>query len=315
MSQPTAIERLNADLHRRRQKADADKLALEATRQNRDEPASGHVQDDAFAAALARFSEAGQKTAAMRAAVEAYSADKEQSLVCAKHDFERRIDWNRSTAASVQSGTPELVYAECPGCATERRMVESSAWLVRCGVPEILRHASFETFICETPEDTQNLKHAREFAAQRMGILVIEGTVGNGKSMLAAAIMRAIGSGLFRTQKRLLADHRQTYNHENHAENIMRRAMFTKGVFVLDELKEPDGGRDEMPLIDEILSERHGNRRKVIITTNLLYERVKELLGERLSDRLKDGGFKRLIFSGSSRRERMKGKYFSEMPV
>lgn len=148
----------------------------------------------------------------------------------------------------------------------------------------------------------------KSFCKIRRGFLILLGRFGTGKSHLATAALRYFGRGWFTKQSSLLFALRATY-HDKAAFNPIERAQAAR-LFILDDIGSSAGGRDEQPMIHEILDYRHGERLPTILTSNLSYEKPTSVLGERLGDRLKESTFRVLVFNGSSHRTQARQSYF-----
>lgn len=240
---------------------------------------------------------------------------------CERHEHVRPVDVDLSVAKSWQDrGEMSYVHAPCPGCAAEDALRVKSEFLRRAGVEdENVTHATFDNFILveaegSTAKAEKNLASARAFAAKGRGFLVMLGPVGTGKSHLSVAVMREMhDSGKvktmrFITQARLLAKLRETYR-DPRAQNIVE-ACKTCGLLVLDEVGLSSGGRDELPMLHELLDHRHGMRKPTILTGNAASDtEFNEQVGARMADRLDQSGFKKLWFTGESMRRRFRKEY------
>ena len=136
------------------------------------------------------------------------------------------------------------------------------------------------------------------------------GGFGTGKSHLGAAALRKFGRGWFIKQSSLLFALRATYK-DKAAFDPIERAQ-TARLLVLDDVGISSGGRDELPLLHEILDYRHGERLPTIITSNLPIEGLSSVIGERMADRLRESAFRVLKFSGASNRRDARQRYFGE---
>jgi len=83
------------------------------------------------------------------------------------------------------------------------------------------------------------------------------------------------------------------------------------GLLVIDEMGVSSGGRDEFPMLHEVLDYRHGERKPTILTGNLSWDELKDVIGARLSDRLKESASAILSFSGQSYRSQARTRYFA----
>ena len=131
---------------------------------------------------------------------------------------------------------------------------------------------------------------------------------GTGKSHLSAAALRQIGGGWFVKQSSLLFALRATYR-DKAARDPIERAQSAR-LLVLDDVGISSGGRDELPLLHEILDHRHGEKLPTIMTSNLPLEGLSAVIGDRMSDRLRESAFRVLNFTGTSNRRGARQRYF-----
>jgi len=233
-----------------------------------------------------------------------------QTSACDLHGTVTECDLDASRRESFRREEMVALFAACPACVADERVRAQSKQLVEHGVPLILAHASFDNFICRTPEDERILADAREFALRPSprGFMLMYGPVGNGKSHLAVAVARAMSVRCrFITHNGLLKKLRDTYRSDR-AEDIVESCKRVR-LLILDEIGLSAGGRDELPMLHEILGERHNSRKPTVLTSNLARADIEATLGERMSDRLKESGFKLLNFNGESMRRLAKDKY------
>jgi DNA replication protein DnaC len=200
---------------------------------------------------------------------------------------------------------PDAFYGTCPVCKAKReqRKLELS------GTPPALFHCSFENWKPADGQEEQHLKDVREFAESvNRGFLILLGPVGIGKTHLAVSALRRMGQGVFVKQSSLLAQLRATYSDRN-AKNPVPRCQ-AANILVLDEMGVSSGGKDEFPMIHEILDHRYNHLTPTIITSNLTWDELRAELGERLADRLREAAWKVLVFAGQSRRPTRRDDYF-----
>lgn len=205
--------------------------------------------------------------------------------------------------------TPVPVYAPCCACEARRVFDKQTEWLVTKGVPPVVAHASFDNFMPETPDETASLEAARLYAENPSGFIGFFGrNFGCGKTHLAVAIMRSARRGFFVTQAALLANERARY--ENNAlDNLVQRATHT-ALLVVDEIGMSVGGRDELPMLHKIFDHRYGYKLPVVMTGNQgTRAEIAAVIGERMMDRLSEGGRSVKWFTGRSRRADRKAIY------
>ncbi len=201
----------------------------------------------------------------------------------------------------------KAVYVPCPACEDARKFAEQNRILHRAGVPSNLLHATLDNWQPEDETETLQLADVREFARSRKGFLVMLGDVGTGKTHLAVGVMRAFKRPLLYRQNALLRALRETYGNPDAADPIATSQ--DADLFVLDEIGVSSGGRDEYPMIHEILDHRFAEFKPTIITGNGTVEMFREILGERLVDRVRQAAFRLLTFGGNSRRPGLRHSY------
>ncbi|WP_272941129.1 ATP-binding protein [Chthoniobacter flavus] len=110
------------------------------------------------------------------------------------------------------------------------------------------------------------------------------GRSGAGKGYLATAALKWNGSGIFLKHPDMLMDLRASYDAGRTQELITRWQDCE--MLVLDEFGLSGGGRDEEPMLYQVLADRYDHRRPTIITSNLEIGALREVLGFRLLNRL-----------------------------
>jgi len=238
-----------------------------------------------------------------------WAAGQPQEARCERHGVQRRLDEDASLRRSWADREMRLAHEPCAKCAAEDAIRARSDELRLAGVlDENVLHARFDNFQCRTATDESNLAAARRFAERLRGFIVMLGPVGTGKTHLAVAIMRAVAArSRFTTHGRLLRALRETYR-DDRAEDPVR-AFSAVRLFVLDEVGMSAGGRDELPLVHDILSARHEARKPTVLTTNLDEDGFRAAVGERMHDRLSQSGVAKLWFAGESMRSRFRKDY------
>lgn len=271
------------------------------------------VTDEILNAALARLTEAAEQAKQFRRDLETWAAGQPQTVACSKHPHViQRIDFDRSSARSWehrQNGGDgfRLVYTDCPECVRDAATTKAKSWMHAAGVPSIIEAASFDTFVSENEQDRMALATARAFHEAGKGFLVMTGNPGDGKSFLAAAILRAFGRGVFRSHNDLLIQLRAGYG-DPKAVDVLELCRDAR-LFVLDEIGLSTGGRDDLPMLHHILDHRHSEKLPTVITSNLTLENVKRTLGDRMAERFRQSLFRHVEFTGPSHRSRMRADY------
>jgi DNA replication protein DnaC len=258
-------------------------------------------------AITARWEKEADALAARRKEWRAW-ADGQPLPRCARHATECEVDEEASLRASYR-GDLAVVAKACPACKGEEREAAMRARLVRCGVPANLAHASFENWRPATTDDEKALATVRTFAERGRGFLCLMGKdYGIGKSHLAVAVMRERGGGRFITQNQLLLKLRATYR-DDKAEDIIEACKHVK-TLVIDEIGLSAGGRDELPMLHEILNFRGGAEGlRTVLTSNLEKVEFVAALGERMIDRFRETAHASVALKGRSHRGERRKEY------
>lgn len=226
-----------------------------------------------------------------------------KSLRCEKHGVAMPLDVAATRHQFETVLKLEAVYRPCPECME----IDQATWLRNAGVPEDLLYASLDNWKVRTPDDQIILGHVRTFARGHKGFLILLGNIGNGKSHLAVAVMRARRCGIFRGIDELMLQVSNRYDNSK-AVDIISKACRSR-LLVLDDMGVGTGRRDEWPTIHHILACRHANYLPTVLTSNLPAPAFKELLGDRLGDRLKQSAFQVLTLKGDSMRSQRRGTH------
>ena len=198
------------------------------------------------------------------------------------------------------------VYAPCPLC-------DQDILLRRAGAPSNMLHATIDNWIAEGETGRRQLEVVRSFASSRKGFLVLLGKVGTGKTHLAVGVMRAFKRPVLYRQNGFLRALRATYSDQNLPDPV--EVCQGADLFVLDEIGVSGGGRDEYPALHEILDHRHGEYKPTIITGNCDLDQLRSILGERLTDRIRQAAVAVVTLAGKSHRAGLQEKYLQGSAV
>ncbi|MEP6468056.1 MAG: ATP-binding protein [Parafilimonas sp.] len=218
-----------------------------------------------------------------------------QSEPCEFHpEHQRPIDFDLSCSLSRERGAFVAAYRTCEVCEGMENAAKQRRYWSRRGVPERVLEATFANFVLERPGDNpsdpfrkeKEVATARAWARRRGTFLLIYGTTGTGKGHLASACLKVQESGLWIEQVNMLADLRASYGTTT-TKDLVEKWQDCE-MLVLDEFGLSPGGRDEEPLLYQVLADRYDKRRPTIITSNLDRAALREAIGFRLLDRIRE---------------------------
>jgi DNA replication protein DnaC len=222
----------------------------------------------------------------------------------------------------------KVFKTRCPKCSldrdAERKQYEFKAAAVNrdekikrligeAGIPKRFALRRFDNYHAEIKEQSQALDIARYFAENfemfmsTGASLIFCGKPGTGKTHLAAAIANAVceqgRSAVFMSVLKATRKIKDTWRKNSEvSENQIYRGMVHPDLLILDEVGMQFGSESEKLILFEILNGRYENVKPTIVISNLLPTEISEFLGERVVDRLQEGGGSTVVFGWDSYR-------------
>jgi DNA replication protein DnaC len=246
--------------------------------------------------------------------------DDSKNQVCGKHG--EYID------EGVMVGD-RMIFRRCPACNREyhiaaqeakakaeaARKVELAKRLHESSlIPKRFKSCSFENFVASNEGQTKALATAKAYAdsweqmQERGAGLIFSGKAGTGKTHLACAIANAVIDlavpAKFTTVTNMMRAIKETYSKDSDdSESKVLQRLSDVPLLVMDEAGMDYGTDFNKTLLFEVLNSRYENVNPTIILTNLDATALKEYLGERVVDRMRDGGGKLVTFNWESQRK------------
>lgn len=229
------------------------------------------------------------------------------TAICEKHgiEFEKR-DFGRG------------YYGVCPECAREehdaKMLAEKAEWEQReiarnvqyradrisnSGLPSRFIGKTFADYVVKTPEQKSVLSTAKEYAQNKTGLnagrgLIITGTVGVGKTHLAAAIINEVITtenninAIYTTARDMIRHIRSAWKNTDIDEgDVIDRYAYAK-MLIIDEIGIQFGTESEMIQMFDVLDKRYSEQLPTVMISNLTPAELIGLLGERIIDRLRE---------------------------
>lgn len=246
---------------------------------------------------------------------------------CEKHgQFECRT---RHFSCSVVKIPPRP--SRCPGClneelirlqserirideASRKRNIESL--LDGLNIPARFESCSLENYEPVNDDAKRALKVCQAYAnrwperLKKGGGLVMCGKPGTGKNHLALAIARhAItehqSSAVFTTALKIAREYKSTWSKgSTRTEDDVIRYFTKPDLLIIDEVGVQFGSDAEKLIMFEIINTRYERMKPTILISNQTKEELAAFIGERVIDRMSDGGGCTLSFTWDSYRSK-----------
>jgi len=249
-----------------------------------------------------------------------------KNTICEKHgEYEQR------TRLSTGPVRIPAAPSQCPGCLQEklsslqlqrdrageearRRTIERLKEDLQ--IPERFSGCTFENYIPECDDAKRALKVCQAYASkwpdrlQRGGGLVMCGKPGTGKNHLALAIAKSVieshqSPAAFTTALKIAREYKSTWSKSSSRTEDEVIQQFTRpDLLIIDEIGVQFGSEAEKLIMFEIINTRYERMRPTILISNQSKDELSAFIGERVIDRMNDGGGCTLAFTWDSYRSK-----------
>jgi DNA replication protein DnaC len=245
-----------------------------------------------------------------------------------------KVDVRRITCAThgeyeshgVKLGSRVLNWSACRVCAAAKKIVDDAkdsqleaqqrqhqleVRMQMTGIPLRYRNKGFQAFLADTDAKEKALATAMEFAQnfdvhrKKGTTMVFSGLFGTGKTHLALAIAQRVMHSktvLYLSALDAVRTLRDTWRRDSHrTETQVLHELSKVDLLVLDEIGVQYGSEAEQVNLFDIIDKRYRDLMPTILLTNQNKDGIKEFLGDRSFDRLREGGIW-VAFDGTSQR-------------
>ncbi|VTP13198.1 DNA replication protein DnaC [Phytobacter ursingii] len=220
-------------------------------------------------------------------------------------------------------GNETRLSSQCPACIqnsidhvdAQLRSMKVSDLLEKAGVARRFEHCDFDNYKPVNDAAQKNLSTCRRYAdswKERLKAgtgLVFTGSCGTGKNHLAVSITKKIiHDHLARVAitdvMRITRAVKSTWrNNSESTEDDVLDYYIGLDLLIIDEVGVQLGTPSEMTILQEVINARYESVLPTILISNLTFEQLQESIGERIVDRVTDGGSNKLAFNWESYRK------------
>lgn len=188
--------------------------------------------------------------------------------------------------------------------------------LLDSDIPDRFMGCTLDNWSAITPAQTQALAACggfvaafdENFAVGRSAMLL--GTVGTGKTHLGAAMLQAVIRehaqdglrGLYATAGSIIRDVKATFGNRGRTEADVYADLIRPDLLVIDEVGVQHGTDFERQVLFEVINGRYEKIKPTIVVSNLGVTELRQCLGDRAVDRLRDKSGIVVVFRWASAR-------------
>lgn len=249
-----------------------------------------------------------------------------QNAYCKKHgSYEQRIrEFNVISCVASHSTCPDCIRDKIAALRqaqqeNDKRLSEQQIIRLMQGLnlPPRFQSATLNNFEPINKEAAHCLKVCQAYANQwperlkQGGGIVMCGKPGTGKNHLALAIAQHVittyqASALFTSALHLVRLYKSTWTKPTQmTEAEVLRMHISPELLIIDEIGVQFGSDTEKIILFDIINNRYEGMKPTILLSNLPKEALAQFMGERVMDRMNEGGGCTLAFTWDSYRSRV----------
>ena len=187
--------------------------------------------------------------------------------------------------------------------------------LINAGVSKRLINKTFNDYVVSIPGQAKAKAKCEALARsllkdEQVGGLILSGGVGTGKTALCAAMANVlVDHKTVRITKtiNLVRELKETWSKDSQAtEKGLIKFYSTLDLLVIDEIGVQYGSDTERLFLFDIIDGRYNEMKPTVLISNLGIDSIKEAVGERIIDRLREDGGSLVAFDWDSHRKQDK---------
>jgi DNA replication protein DnaC len=207
-----------------------------------------------------------------------------------------------------------LINSMCPACKTEQDLQEQikkereeaelkqkqiKHCIANVCLPLRFKNAAFSNYSTPTDGHKKAVQGCSEFANKmenrEYANIILMGGVGTGKTHLAASICNRLAGQLisarYSSVREIVQSVRQTWGGGSSESEASVLSRYTNpDVLVIDEVGVQSGTANEQTILFDVINERYESMLPVVLVSNFDAAGIKQAIGDRSFDRVRDAG-------------------------
>lgn len=245
-----------------------------------------------------------------------WDSGKTETTTCEKHGKFERF----TLVGKDFRGGENFKHSQCPECLRDElaevdaklRTLRVTELLDRAGIARRFEDCEFDNYQTVNQDAAKNLSACQGYVDNwercfdaGLGLLMV-GKCGTGKNHLAVAMTKnLIRNHLARVEitdvMRVMRAVKSTWRHNSETtEDSVLDHFASLDLLIIDEVGVQFGSASELAILQEIVNVRYESVLPTILISNLTFEQLKDSIGERIVDRVTNGGHNRLAFNWES---------------
>lgn len=201
----------------------------------------------------------------------------------------------------------------------KNKAIKIQKTLGRSGIRELYMNCSFENYHVNHSGQERAVNAARKYAQNfqnSIASFIFSGKPGTGKNHLASAIGNYLiihgKSVLIITVADLMSNIKETFNKSSRiiTEEKLLHHLSTVDLLMIDEIGMQLESKYEKIIINQIIDRRSSSKKSTGMLSNLNYQEMKRLLGDRVIDRMRLGNSLWLTFEWNSYRKNINSQKY-----